>query len=97
MHQSTGTQSMLNVVLKENNDMVEEDIELRELERQNIRLIRTNRRLEEKLNKFQQENKKLNSNWSELKEFLEDNWQKSQDMWFVKLINKMREIEQKMI
>ncbi len=77
--------------------MVEEDIELRELERQNIRLIRTNRRLEEKLNKFQQENKKLNSNWSELKEFLEDNWQKSQDMWFVKLINKMREIEQKMI
>lgn len=67
--------------------MVEENIELRELERQNIRLIRTSRKLEEK-------NKKLNSNWNELRNFLEDNWQKSQDIWFVKIINKMREIEQ---
>lgn len=75
--------------------MIEENIELRELERQNISLIRTNRRLEERINKFQQENKNLNSNWSELKDFLEDNWQKSQDIWFVKIINKMREIEQK--
>ncbi len=74
--------------------MVEENIELRELERQNIRLIRTNRRLEEKFNKLQQENKNLKSNWNELKGFLEDNWQKSQDIWFVKIINKMRGIEQ---
>lgn len=32
-------------------------------------------------------------NWNKLKEWLEENWQESQDIWFVKIINKMQDIE----
>lgn len=35
----------------------------------------------------------LEDNWDKLKEWLESNWQLSQDIWFVKIINKMQEIE----
>ena len=35
---------------------------------------------------------KLQNNWNELKKWLEDNWQQSQDIWFVKIINKMQEL-----
>lgn len=38
--------------------------------------------------------KQLQNNWNELKKWLEDNWQESQDIWFVKIINKMQELEQ---
>ena len=38
--------------------------------------------------------KQLQNNWNELKRWLEDNWQESQDIWFVKIINKMQELEQ---
>lgn len=41
-----------------------------------------------------QENKQLKDNWNKLKEWLENNWIESQDIWFVKIINKMQEIEQ---
>ena len=40
------------------------------------------------------ENKQLKDNWNKLKEWLESNWEESQDIWFVKIINKMQEIEQ---
>lgn len=33
-------------------------------------------------------------NWNKLKEWLESNWKESQDIWFVKIINKMQELEQ---
>lgn len=33
-------------------------------------------------------------NWNKLKEFLETNWKETQDAWFVKIINKMQELEQ---
>ena len=33
-------------------------------------------------------------NWNKLKEYLESEWQESQDIWFVKIINKMQELEQ---
>ena len=36
----------------------------------------------------------LQNNWNELKKWLEENWQQSQDIWFVKIINKMQELEQ---
>ena len=36
----------------------------------------------------------LEDNWDKLKEWLENNWIESQDIWFVKIINKMQEIEQ---
>ena len=35
----------------------------------------------------------LQKNWNELKKWLEDNWQESQDIWFVKIIVKMQELE----
>lgn len=31
--------------------------------------------------------------WEEMKEYLEEKWEESQDIWYVKIINKMREIE----
>lgn len=39
------------------------------------------------------ERDKLQSNWKALKEWLEDNWKSSQDIWFVKIITKMNELE----
>ena len=36
---------------------------------------------------------RLKNNWNELKKWLEDNWKQSQDIWYVKIINKMQEIE----
>ena len=41
-----------------------------------------------------EENKQLKDNWNKLKEYLEKSWAESQDIWFVKIINKMQEIEQ---
>ena len=37
----------------------------------------------------------LQNNWNELKKWLEEHWQESQDIWFVKIIGKMRELEQR--
>lgn len=49
---------------------------------------------------LEEENSRLERNldkridaWQELKEFLEEKWEESQDIWYVKIINKMREIE----
>lgn len=43
---------------------------------------------------LKKENKQFKDNWDKLKEWLESNWEESQDIWFVKIINKMQEIEQ---
>ena len=40
-----------------------------------------------------EENKQFKDNWDKLKEWLESNWIESQDIWFVKIINKMQELE----
>lgn len=40
------------------------------------------------------EYKKSKDNWNKLREWLESNWKESQDIWFVKIINKMQELEQ---
>lgn len=45
------------------------------------------------LDNLKQENQQLKDNWSELKNWLEENWKQSQDIWFVKIINKMQELE----
>lgn len=37
--------------------------------------------------------KKYKDNWNKLKEYLEKSWTESQDIWFVKIINKMQELE----
>ena len=39
------------------------------------------------------ENKQLKDNWDKLREWLESNWKESQDIWFVKIINKMQKLE----
>ncbi len=44
-------------------------------------------------NNYKELYEKEKGNWNELKEWLEDNWKQSQDVWFVKIINKMQEIE----
>ena len=43
---------------------------------------------------LKEENKQFKDNWDKLKEWLESNWEESQDIWFVKIINKMQELEQ---
>ena len=40
---------------------------------------------------LKEENKQFKDNWDKLKEWLENNWEESQDIWFVKIINKMQE------
>lgn len=35
----------------------------------------------------------VRNNWNNLKEYLEVNWKTTQDVWFVKLLNKMQELE----
>lgn len=46
----------------------------------------------ETIEKYQQKNKQLKDNWNNLNQWLENNWKQSQDIWFVKIINKMKEI-----
>ncbi len=41
----------------------------------------------------QQQIDQLTNNWNELEEFLESNWIDTQDIWYVKIINKMKEIK----
>lgn len=53
------------------------------------------RSLEGQIFLLQQENAELKNNWKELKNWLEENWKQTQDIWFVKIINKMRELERK--
>jgi uncharacterized FlaG/YvyC family protein len=36
---------------------------------------------------------KLQSNWNSLREWLEENYKDTQDIWYVKIINKMNELE----
>lgn len=45
------------------------------------------------IKKLEQENKKLKREKEQLKAFLENEWKKSHDIWFVKIINKINEIE----
>lgn len=47
-------------------------------------IVRTNQKLEQ-----------LQSNWNSLREWLEENYKDTQDIWYVKIINKMNELERK--
>ena len=57
-------------------------------------LLRENGLLYGENKELQKENKQLKYNWDKLKEWLESNWEESQDIRFVKIINKMQELEQ---
>lgn len=36
----------------------------------------------------------LQDNWYELEEFLETQWKETQDIWYLKILNKMQEIKE---
>lgn len=42
---------------------------------------------------LESENNQLQSNWNSLREWLEKNYKESHDIWYVKIINKMNELE----
>ena len=74
-----------------NNYVWEKDLSLNDLVLKQKEEIE---RLNNIINEIKKENKQLKANWDKLKEWLESNWIESQDIWFVKIINKMQEIEQ---
>ena len=45
------------------------------------------------INNLELENKKVNNNWNKLFNFLEDQWTETQDIWYVKIIEKMKDIQ----
>lgn len=56
------------------------------------------KQFEELLNQYielSREHDKLQNNWNEFKNWLEEQWKQSQDIWFVKVIGKMQGLEQK--
>ena len=72
------------------------EVARKEIERLNNiinELKKENSRLRKKIKELKEENKQFKDNWDKLKEWLESNWEESQDIWFVKIINKMQELE----
>ena len=47
-----------------------------------------------KLETLEKENKRLNNIIEELEKWLEDNWQQTNDIWYVKIINKLKELKE---
>lgn len=45
------------------------------------------------INNLELENKKINDNWNRLLNFLEDQWTETQDIWYVKIIEKMKDMQ----
>ena len=45
------------------------------------------------INNLELENKKINDNWNRLLNFLEDQWTETQDIWYVKIIEKMKDLQ----
>lgn len=49
----------------------------------------------ERHKKYNQKIKASNSILTELEEWLENNWKSTQDIWYVKIINKIKELKEK--
>lgn len=45
------------------------------------------------INNLELENKKVTDNWNKLFNFLEEQWTETQDIWYVKIIEKMKDIQ----
>ena len=71
------------------NDLLKENKKLQEELEYTIGIVEHNRIISEKNKEIHQ----LKDNWNKLKEWLESNWEESQDIWFVKIINKMQQLE----
>lgn len=56
-------------------------------------LQQENQQLKIQISAREKEYRKLEDNWNKLKEFLETNWKETQDIWFIKILNKMQELE----
>lgn len=50
--------------------------------------------IEEELEEAYKTINQLTNNWNDLEKFLESNWKDTQDIWYVKIINKMKEIKE---
>ena len=48
--------------------------------------------LNEMVENLEKENKKLKKQQKEFMTFLEDNWKETQDIWYIKILNKFKEI-----
>lgn len=48
-----------------------------------------------RFNAVERDNKQLKSILTELEEWLENNWKSTQDIWYVKIINKIQELKEK--
>lgn len=48
--------------------------------------------LNEMVENLEKENKKLKKQQKEFMTFLEDNWKETQDIWYIKILNKYKEI-----
>lgn len=59
----------------------------------NQQLLKENQQLKIQISDREEVYKELEDNWNDLKEFLETNWKETQDIWFVKIINRMQELE----
>lgn len=49
--------------------------------------------IEEYIKNLEEENNRLKEQKKELRNWLEENWKQSQDIWYVKILNKIDEIE----
>lgn len=58
-------------------------------------MAQSNMKLSLEIAEVQQENKQLKSILTELEEWLENNWKSTQDIWYVKIINKIQELKEK--
>ena len=45
------------------------------------------------INNLELENKKVTDNWNRLFNFIEDQWTETQDIWCVKIIEKMKDMQ----
>ena len=74
---------------------IDEEKFMEEVERRYIKNHTTHIKgyTEEYVNKLNQQIDQLTNNWNELEEWLESNWKDTQDIWYVKIINKMNKIK----
>ncbi len=65
-----------------------------DIEHKNYELQKENEQLSRDVDMWNKKYNDLFDKWTELRDWLEENWEESQDIWFVKIINKMREISE---
>ena len=49
--------------------------------------------MEQNIENLNHQLQEKNCNWNKLKQFLEKNWSDTQDIWYIKIINKMNDLD----